>query len=503
MGHRVLMPAPRHHSRRRPGVLFNSYIFIFVFLPVTLAGFYLLGHRGAIRSAGVWLCLASLFFYGWWNPRYLVLIAASVAGNYSCGRGIASARDQRRARLFLTMGVTGNLLLLGYYKYAGFLVSTADSLFGWHWRRPEIALPLAISFFTFTQIAYLVDAYHGVTKEYNVRHYSLFVTFFPHLIAGPIVLYRSLMPQFARPETYRFQAENFSGGLTLFVCGLAKKSIIADGLSPVANGVFGQVAMGNTPGIAGAWYGALAYSLQLFFDFSGYSDMAIGLGQMFNVRFPLNFNSPYKARDIADFWRRWHITLSTFLRDHLYIPLGGNRHGAARRYVNLFVTMLLGGLWHGAGWTFVLWGALHGIYLMINHAWLRVIGDRPWAHGAAAVLIGRGVTLLAVVAAWVVFRAPNIHDAGALLMSMAGRGGHAAVKVKGEEAGLLVVAGLIALLAPNTQELLRQAIPARGTEAKLAPLWPLTPLTAAVSAVIFTASLLHLSRISEFIYFHF
>ncbi len=348
-----------------------------------------------------------------------------------------------------------------------------------------------------------MDAWHGVTKEYNARHYALFVTFFPHLIAGPIVLYRSLMPQFARPETYRFQAENFAGGLTLFTWGLAKKAIIADGLAPVADAVFGLAAQGSAPGMGGAWYGAAAYTLQLFFDFSGYSDMAIGLGRMFNVQFPLNFNSPYKARDIADFWRRWHISLSTFLRDHLYIPLGGNRKGPGRRYVNLMITMVLGGLWHGAGWTFVVWGTLHGVYLVINHGWLKVIGERAWAHSAPAALAGRVVTLLAVIAAWVVFRAPNLHSAGVLLLGMAGKGGAAAVKVKGEEAALLVVAGLIALVAPNSQELLRQALPARGVEERLKPLWPLTPLTAVFSGVIFTAALLHLSRISEFIYFHF
>jgi D-alanyl-lipoteichoic acid acyltransferase DltB (MBOAT superfamily) len=487
-------------------MLFNSYSFLFCFLPVTLAGFYALGHAGTRRGAGLWLGFASLFFYGWWNPRYLLLIAASVAGNYAFGVWIARARESARialARRLLTAGVAANLALLGYYKYAGFLVGGVDAVLGLHWPRPEIALPLAISFFTFTQIAYLVDAWHGITKEYNALHYTLFVTFFPHLIAGPIVLYRSLMPQFARPETYRFQPGNFAGGLTLFTCGLAKKVILADGLAPVANAVFAQAASANTPRTAAAWYGVAAYSLQLLFDFSGYSDMAIGLGRMFNVQFPLNFNSPYKARDVADFWRRWHISLSTFLRDHLYIPLGGNRKGPVRRYVNLFLTMLLGGLWHGAGWTFVLWGALHGLFLVVNHGWLRLIDGRPWAASAPAVLLGRGLTLLAVMGAWTFFRARTCHDACVLILGMAGRGGAGMVKVKYEDAALLAVAAAIALLAPNTQELLRQALPARGSEEKLRPLWSLSPLAAGFSAILFTAAVLHLSRISEFIYFHF
>jgi D-alanyl-lipoteichoic acid acyltransferase DltB (MBOAT superfamily) len=479
---------------------------MFAFLPVALGGFYALGRLGSKHAAALWLILASLFFYGWWNPRYLLLITASVASNFLLGTWIARANEQgrsHRAFRFLAAGVAANLLVLGYYKYAGFLVANADVALRFHWARPQIALPLAISFFTFTQIAYLVDAYHGVTKEYNALYYSLFVTFFPHLIAGPIVLYRSLMPQFAKAETYRFQSENFAGGLTLFVWGLAKKVILADGLSPVANAVFGQVALGNRPAIGVAWYGAIAYSLQLLFDFSGYSDMAIGLGRMFNVRFPLNFNSPYQAADITDFWKRWHISLSTFLRDHLYIPLGGNRHGAFRRYLNLFLTMLLGGLWHGAGWTFVLWGSLHGIYLMVNHAWLRLIRPHDWARSAPAALLGRTVTLLAVVVAWVIFRARSVQDAGALLLSMAGRGGAATVDIKAEEMGLLLLAALIALLAPNTQDMLRQALPARGADEHRAPLWPLTPVTAMLSAALFTLALLHLSRISEFIYFQF
>ena len=381
-------------------MLFNSHIFIFVFLPATLLGFFALGIRGYSRAAAVWLTGASLFFYGWWNPHYLALIGGSVVFNYTLGVFIANARTARRprqARGLLAGGVAGNLGLLAYYKYLGFFLLNANFVFGTQWHWGTAVLPLAVSFFTFTQIAYLVDAYHGVTREYDFLYYALFVTFFPHLIAGPIVLYRNLMPQFARPETYRFNTENMAGGVTLFVLGLAKKVIVADQLSPVANLIFDAVAKGQNPALAGCWIGVLAYTFQLYFDFSGYSDMAIGLGRMFNVRFPLNFNSPYQAHDIIDFWRRWNMTLSIFLRDHVYIPLGGNRRGRFRRYFNLFLTMLLGGLWHGAAWTFVIWGGLHGIYLMVNRAWLSLTARQAWAQARLAKCGGRVLTFLAII----------------------------------------------------------------------------------------------------------
>ena len=488
-------------------MLFNSHIFLFAFLPLTLLGFFALGASGRVRAAGLWLTFASLFFYGWWNPRYLILIAGSVLFNYQMGVWIANAvtaGNPRRARAFLTLGVATNITLLGYFKYSRFLVATAASVAGTHWHLPPIALPLAISFFTFTQIAYLVDAFHGRTREYDLLHYGLFVTFFPHLIAGPIVLYRSLMPQFARPETYRFQAENFARGLTLFICGLAKKVIIADNLSPVATAVFGHAASGASPGLSTAWVGAIAYSLQLYFDFSGYSDMAIGLARMFNTQFPLNFDSPYKASDIIDFWRRWHITLSTFLRDHLYIPLGGNRHGSIRRYLNLFITMALGGLWHGAGWTFVIWGCLHGCYLCMNHAWLHFTRDRAWARTRAARLAGWALTLLAVMVGWVFFKAASVSVAWQMLRGMAGlQGRGASTPITAEQAAILLLAAILALFAPNTNQILRAAQPPKETAEATPPLWQWTPLGAVTLSVVFLLSVLHLSRISEFLYFQF
>ena len=497
-------------------MLFNSYEFLFVFLPVCLAGFFLLGSRGWRRAASLWLSACSLGFYAWWNPdaahawspRYLTLILGSIVFNYLLGVRIARAVEQgsaRAANLALACGVTANLGALAYFKYAVCLARNVTALLGTHLDLGHIALPLAISFFTFTQIAYLVDAYHGVTKEYNFRWYLLFVSFFPHLIAGPIVLYRALMPQFANKETWAFQGGNFTAGVSLFVFGLWKKVVFADSLAPVANAVFGAVAHGDTPGLATAWIGAIAYTLQLYFDFSGYSDMAIGLGRMFNVQFPLNFNSPYQARDIAEFWRRWHITLSQFLRDHLYIPLGGNRVGEPRRYFNLLVTMLLGGLWHGAGWTFVMWGGLHGFYLVVHQLWAKATRQTAWAASRAAGVAGWLLTLLAVIVGWVFFRAHTFGEAVTLLRGMAGMHGLALTALPCKTADLFVIALTlgIALFAPNTEQIFRLAQRAKNTEPAPEPLWRLHPGWAAATALALVFAVLHLSGVTEFLYFQF
>jgi D-alanyl-lipoteichoic acid acyltransferase DltB (MBOAT superfamily) len=400
-------------------MLFNSYVFIFVFLPITLAIFYLLGAYARRAEAAIaWLVLASLFFYGWWNPTYLVLIIASMMFNYRVGlslsRSLGWAGGHRKA--LLAFGVSANVALLGYYKYANFFVDNLDAAFGLGWQPEPIVLPLGISFFTFTQIAYLVDAFRGEAREYNAMHYGLFVTYYPHLIAGPVLHHKEMMPQFADPATYRPRWSNFAVGLTIFAIGLFKKVIIADNLAPVATPVFSAAEQGAPVGFVDAWTGAFAYTFQLYFDFSGYSDMAIGLGRLFGIRLPLNFHSPYQALNIIDFWRRWHMTLSRFLRDYLYIPLGGNRNGPARRYVNLMITMLLGGLWHGAGWTFVVWGALHGVYLIVNYAWRNI-----WHWGRDTLVYrfsARCLTLLAVVVGWVYFRAESFEGANSMLTSM-------------------------------------------------------------------------------------
>jgi alginate O-acetyltransferase complex protein AlgI len=409
-------------------MLFNSYEFIFLFLPITLIIFWQIGSRGHHQLAITWLVAASLVFYGWGNVSYLSLLLASVVFNYYIGISLSRRFTTKyiQTKQLLILGVIANLGLLGYFKYTDFLISTTNDLIGTSFNLHKIILPLAISFFTFNQIAYLVDAYRGEAQEYNFLTYCLFITFFPHLIAGPIVHHKEVIPQFNNESVYRFNSEDVSVGLTIFFMGLFKKVVFADSIAVYASPVFEAASRGVPVTFFEAWGAAIAYSLQLYFDFSGYSDMAIGAARVFGIKFPLNFNSPYKSLNIIDFWRRWHITLSHFLRDYLYIPLGGNRKGKLRRYLNLMITMLLGGLWHGAGWTFVIWGGLHGIYLVINQQWhllRRSLGydlskSHWWSRGLACIL-----TFIAVVIAWVFFRAKDLDTALLMLKGMMGFNG--------------------------------------------------------------------------------
>ncbi|MDD2767545.1 MAG: MBOAT family protein [Methylococcus sp.] len=391
-------------------MLFNSYGFIFAYLPVVLAGFFIIA-RNSHRLAALWLAAASVFFYGWWNVKFVPLLLASIAFNYAIGYAVGHARHPRSAKRLLAAGICADLVLLGVYKYADFFIGSANAALGLNIELAKIVLPLGISFFTFTQIAYLVDVYRGIAREYNFIHYLLFVTYFPHLIAGPVLHHKQMMPQFGATATYRLQYSNMGIGLTLFTIGLAKKVLLADSFGEYAAPVFSAAKDGFEPRFFMAWTGAISYTMQLYFDFSGYSDMAIGLSRMFGIQLPINFNSPYKAWNIIEFWRRWHMTLSAFLRDYLYIPLGGNRRGPLRRHINLMVTMLLGGLWHGANWTFVIWGGLHGVFLVVNHAWLAfrarlgIAADESSRWGRVA---GTLLTFVCVVVAWVFFRADSL-----------------------------------------------------------------------------------------------
>lgn len=395
-------------------VLFSSQVFVLGFLPVCLAGFFLLGRLAAPAWALRWLLAASFFFYGWWNPPFMLLLAASISANFGLGQYLFRPHLVRhRARGVLIAGIGGNLALLGWFKYAGFLAGIAWGQAAPHW---DIVLPLAISFFTFQQIMFLVDSFHRDRAPTGFVPYATFVAFFPHLIAGPIVRPREIIPQLTALDLAVPRAGNMREGMLRFLLGLAKKLVLADSFAAFADPGFDAAAAGAPLTFIEAWVAVLAYSLQLYFDFSGYSDMAIGLARMLNVRFPENFDSPYQARDIGDFWRRWHITLSQFLRDYVYIPLGGNRHGATRRWINLSITMLLGGLWHGASWNFVIWGGLHGSFLAIHAAW----------RGAARPLpsvLGRLLTLGCVVIAWVPFRAADLPTTARMWEAMAGMNG--------------------------------------------------------------------------------
>ncbi len=387
-------------------MLFNSIDFLIYYLPIVIAGFFSLTSLRLYPLARAWLLASSLFFYGYWDVRFLPLLVGSILFNYLCGKQILA--QSSRKTLLLWIGISSNLALLFYFKYVNFFLSVMQ---GSTYSLSEIVLPLGISFFTFTQIAYLVDAYQGKAEECDILSYGLFVTIFPHLIAGPILHHKQMITQFKSTQLYTVSWPHIAQGTFLFVIGLSKKMLIADPLSSYVVPVF-DWDLPVIPFIQ-AWVGALSYTLQLYFDFSGYSDMAVGLGLLFNLYLPINFNSPYQADSIIDFWRRWHITLSHFLKDYLYIPLGGNRAGEWAKMRNLFITMVLGGLWHGAGWTFVLWGACHGSFLIINHLWRRFNLHMPhW--------LARTVTLLAVIVGWVIFRAPDVPTAFNILSGMAG-----------------------------------------------------------------------------------
>ncbi len=508
-------------------MLFNSFHFIFLFLPVVLGGYYYIRRFSPERSLQ-FLIAASLLFYGWWNPLYVVLIIASCLFNFMLGRAMIQRQGQQAARYLLFAGITANLGLLAYFKYADFFISSLNTGLGTDFNLLNIVLPLAISFFTFQQIAYLVDTYRGETAEYSFSHYCLFVTFFPQLIAGPIVHHKEMLPQFERQEqgkTFEF----LSQGGTLFILGLCKKVVLADSIAVYASPVFAAADAGTAVTFFEAWAGALAYTLQLYFDFSGYSDMAIGLGLMFGVKLPVNFLSPYKSDSIIEFWRRWHITLSRFLRDYLYIALGGNRKGEARRYLNLFLTMLLGGLWHGAAWTYVVWGGLHGAYLGINHGWRKLTAQ--WQVAPAISVTGRYtaclLTFLAVVVSWVFFRAASFEGAFTMLSGMAGLNGfmlsadadltlqalsflsidvelssYATRFVEKDTLHWILGLLLICWLMPNTSQIMQYDFGAIQRYSGRFQ-WRMSKGWVFSIALVGAVSVINLFRVSEFLYFQF
>ena len=464
-------------------MLFNSYEFIFAYLPVVFIGYFLLNRFKFYNTAKIWMALASLFFYAYEDTRYLPLILGSIAFNYLVGRGLSHINADgvnHKGRWLLILGIVGDVGLLAYYKYADFFIENYNGLLSQDVSLLHIALPLGISFFTFTQLAYLVDAYRGKVKEYNIANYILFVTFFPHLIAGPILHHKEMMPQFDDPEGKRIRADNISRGIFIFCIGLFKKVIIADLLAPIATAGFDS---GQPLHLVEAWTTSLAYTGQLYFDFSAYSDMAIGLGLIFNIKLPVNFNSPYKGTSIKDFWARWHMTLSRFLKDYIYIPLGGNRKGTTRTYINLFLTFLIGGFWHGAGWTFIIWGAMHGAAQVVQRLW-QLTGIKMNKY------VGWFITFNFVNIAWVFFRAQHWSDGVRILKGMFGMSG-VILPPDLLTAGLPLVAAalLIALFARNSIELTERFKPTFGR--------------AVFAAALFIVSLLYFNQISEFLYFNF
>ncbi len=491
---------------------FNSYPYI-AFIVVVVIGFRLI-EIGRGRGRRLFLLAASYVFYAWWRADFLLLLIGSTAVNYGLGGAIVRrVAAGRSGRGLVTAGLIFNLGLIGIFKYAGLFAGTADDLFGLTLPIPHLFLPLAISFFTFEQISYLVDAGAGKAPRYSLLDYALFVGYFPHLIAGPIVRHNDLIPQFRRGRAPWERGEDISLGITLFSMGLAKKALIADNLAPYADRIFSAAQQGTHLGLGDAWLGTLFFGFQIYFDFSAYTDMALGSSCLFGIRLPFNFNSPYKAVSAIEFWRRWHISLSTFLRDYLYFSLGGNRLGKTRRYLNLMATMLLGGLWHGANWTFMIWGGLHGFYLVVNHAyrdWAARAGWKTPARYARAAHAGSVLlTFMAVTLAWVVFRARDLVAAASVFGGLVGQGRSHIVTVS--PLALAALAALFALVwfAPNSMEMTwkyRPALPP-GTDTGLGDpgrlAWRPTPAQAVAYGVLSIAAVLALSNLSPFIYFQF
>lgn len=513
-------------------MLFNSFEYIFLFLPLVLLLVVVAGRILPMATVPI-LLAASALFYAWWEPVYVPVLAGSILVNFILGRYVVENRG------VLAAGIVFNLILLAYFKYSWFLLGhalpddAATSLL-------DPILPLAISFFTFQQIAYLVDCRRGTSPRVGFLNYALFVSFFPQLIAGPIVRAGQTLPQIARLWTSSPQFRDIIIGLTIFMIGLGKKTILADGIAPVASAVFGAAEAGQPIGFFEAWVGALAYTFQIYFDFSGYCDMAIGSARMFGIRLPLNFYAPYKAGSIIEFWRRWHITLSHFLRDYLYIPLGGSRRGPARHYGNILLVMLLGGLWHGAGWTFVIWGGLHGLFIAANHAYRTHLRDALGLPSGFSKLSGWLLTILCVIFAWVAFRATSIDGVVTIWMAMIGLGDGLTVlpgryvDQLGDLAPRLLAIGVtfdntvlrplfdiprtvvwlagltvIVLAMPNSADLVRRWRPAIGLPAfrdrSLIEIGKLLPygLGFALLTAVFVGSLFAMRGYSEFLYFQF
>ena len=479
-------------------MLFNSYVYIFLFLPVVLLIYFVLNKNKLIQLSKGWLVLASLFFYSWWNIKYLPLILCSMLFNYSIGTTLNNYENTKlkiNRKVILVLGITANLLLLGYYKYFDFFLKNTNLLFRSHLEILNIILPLGISFFTFTQIAYLVDAYKKTVKEADFLNYALFVTFFPHLIAGPILHHSEMMPQFSNLKNKIFSHKNLALGIFLFSIGLFKKTILADTLSGFVNDGYN---IANSLNFFESWLVSISYAMQIYFDFSGYTEMALGAALIFNINLPINFNSPYKAHNIQDFWRRWHITLSRFLRDYIYIPLGGNRLGDFKKYQNLFITFVLGGIWHGANWTFVIWGMLHGFGSIIHSLFRKLNLKMP-------VFLAVVLTFIFINFTWVFFRAGNLHTALSMIHNMIGLNGFQLPKIfhghlrldhintldflDPTNAIYTIILSFILLFTQNSMELVRKFKP--------------SILIALVTSILLLISISALCQPSEFLYFNF
>ncbi|MDO9208455.1 MAG: MBOAT family O-acyltransferase [Sulfuricurvum sp.] len=476
-------------------MLFNSYEFIFFFLPITFGIYFWLNQKRLTSASKAWIVFASLFFYSWWNVIYLPIILGSILFNFIIGSTITrinSAQFSKKrfsSKTILLFGIAANVFLLGYFKYMDFFITNANMITGTHLDLMHIVLPLGISFFTFTQIAYLVDAYRNEVKEMDYLNYTLFVTFFPHLLAGPILHHKEMMPQFDAVRNKVLNTKNITAGLYLFAIGLFKKVVIADTFA-----IWVSYGYDNTDSLTliTAWATSLSYTFQLYFDFSGYTDMALAVALLFNIKLPINFNSPYKALSIQDFWRRWHMTLSRFLRDYIYIPLGGNRHSEWHTYSNLFTVFLVGGLWHGASWMFVIWGALHGSAIVLHRVWQRT-GLKMNA------LLAWFITFNFINITWIFFRAKEWDDAVKVLYGMFGLNGMEDFSQLLEFGGLSTMSlltmaivfliGFSSFFTKNSNQMVNSL--------------RLTNKSMAFGVFLMCVGVLHLNKISTFLYFNF
>lgn len=464
-------------------MLFTSLEFLFFFLPITTTLFFVINHFSR-KNGMLWLAVTSLFFYSWWDARFLFIIALSILFNYFTGEYIAQKKNTNetaQSKRVLYLGIAFNILMLLFFKYTNFIITSLNYTLSTNIPNGKIELPLGISFFTFTQTAYLVDCYTKNIRRHGLTNYVLFVSYYPHLIAGPILHHDEMMPQFNHRKKSTFNIIDISVGLTFFAFGLFKKVIIADNIAPLANNAFFEASTKETIDFLLAWKGSLAYSLQLYFDFSGYSDMAIGLSRLIGIKMPINFHSPYKSTCVIDFWQRWHRTLSRFFRDYLYFPLGGSRRGFIRKYANLATTMLLAGIWHGSGITFIIWGFMHAIYLLINHCWrdLKLYTGFNYNENKLPIqVLNILVCFFAVNIAWVTFRADSISTAITMYRSMFKLGDWATPSIfklneyeyfynypathfnEYKDFGFILTCLLITWLLPNTQQIMRKFSPA-------------------------------------------
>jgi alginate O-acetyltransferase complex protein AlgI len=512
-------------------MLFNSFIYLGVFLPITALVYFAIGVRQYHRLSIAWLVAASLLYYGWWNPAYLGLIIGSSLFNFSAGMMLGNDRDYSAAiRLWiLRIAITANILLLCYFKYANFFVDNINWALGSEFSIDKIILPLAISFVTFQKIAYLVDAYRGETKDYNFLHFLLFVTFFPQLIAGPIVHHFEMMPQFDKDETYKPRWRNLEVGVTILVIGLFKKVVIADGIAAYARPVFLAAEAGEALSIGEAWLGATAFALQLYFDFSGYTDMAIGSARIFGIKLPINFYSPFKSLNISDFWRRWHMTLTRFITAYIYTPLSikmarlcaAHDWGLQPQFwlssaYPLMITFLLAGFWHGVGWNFLIFGFLQGAFLIGNAAWReyrkRILGHRLKDSSFFGRLTSRFLTIAAFIWSLVFFNAKTTHGAMTLSAAMFGANGWSwsiGAEPLAKMVGLQIILFAIIFLLPNTQQFMidyePSLEPVRTERMSILERirWRPSRNWALFVGGLFAFALLQMNRISEFIYYQF